>query len=42
MKFRFVPIMYTIEGKKIVEKLWEETMQELSFANVQGILNDMK
>ncbi|KAJ9633402.1 hypothetical protein H2204_007119 [Knufia peltigerae] len=38
----FVQLMYTPEGKRIIEKLWQETLEELRFANVQGILEDMK
>ncbi|KIW20329.1 hypothetical protein PV08_00904 [Exophiala spinifera] len=38
----FVPLMYTSEGKQVIDKVWRETMEELSFANVQGILDEMK
>ncbi|KAI1324279.1 NAD(P)-binding protein [Xylariaceae sp. FL0255] len=33
------PIVYTEEGYKIAEQLWEETMEELSFANTREIIN---
>ncbi|KAI0179260.1 NAD(P)-binding protein [Hypoxylon sp. FL1284] len=32
------PIIYTPEGEKISKQLWRETMDELAFANVEGIL----
>ncbi|RYP48692.1 hypothetical protein DL768_005472 [Monosporascus sp. mg162] len=35
------PIIYTEEGKKISERLWSETMAELSFAKVQDIVNEL-
>jgi hypothetical protein len=34
--------MYTPEGKQIIDRLWEETIAELNFADVQGILDGMK
>ncbi|KAJ5371905.1 Short-chain dehydrogenase/reductase SDR [Penicillium concentricum] len=33
------PIIYTAEGKKISEQLWQETKEELAFAKVEEILN---
>ncbi|KAK0724467.1 hypothetical protein B0H67DRAFT_568018 [Lasiosphaeris hirsuta] len=36
-----VPIFYTDEGKEIVQRLWDETMEELSFANVKKIIEDI-
>lgn len=33
------PTVYTPEGKTITERLWKETMAELSFAKVDEILN---
>lgn len=39
---RFVDLMYTPEGKQIIERLWQETLAELGFAGVQGILEGMK
>ena len=35
-------MLYTPEGQKIAQRLWDETMQELHFANAEGILNSMK
>lgn len=35
-------MMYTPEGKTVTEKLWKETVAELSFANVQGVLDGFK
>ncbi|RYP08080.1 hypothetical protein DL764_002120 [Monosporascus ibericus] len=34
-------IIYTEEGKKISERLWSETMSELSFAKVQDIVDEL-
>lgn len=36
------PIIYTPEGKRISEQLWQETMTELSFAKVEDILKSIK
>lgn len=30
--------MYTSEGEKIAQQIWEETMSELSFAKVEDII----
>jgi NAD(P)-dependent dehydrogenase (short-subunit alcohol dehydrogenase family) len=35
-------IMHTGEGKSAMERLWEETMVELDFADVKGILASIK
>lgn len=32
-------LMYTPEGKQTTERLWEETLEELRFANVRDILS---
>ncbi|ROV93882.1 hypothetical protein VPNG_09496 [Cytospora leucostoma] len=32
------PILYTSEGKEVSERLWKETMAELSFAKVEDIV----
>ncbi|KAE8342847.1 hypothetical protein BDV24DRAFT_173547 [Aspergillus arachidicola] len=37
----FATVLYTPEGKQIIEKLWDETMAELKFADVKGILRSM-
>jgi hypothetical protein len=34
--------MYTPEGKEIMERLWQETMKELSFTNLSDILDGLK
>jgi hypothetical protein len=34
--------MYTDDGKRAMERLWKETMAELGFAGVEGILDSMK
>ena len=41
-KARFPKMMYTIEGKKAMERLWVETMVELEFANVREILTALE
>ncbi|KAI1477686.1 NAD(P)-binding protein [Daldinia eschscholtzii] len=38
----FHAALYTPEGKEIANKLFEETMEELDFANARGILESMK
>lgn len=38
---RFATVLYTPEGKQIIERLWDETVVELKFADVQGILRSM-
>jgi hypothetical protein len=38
---RFHEMMYTPEGKKTMETLWEETLEELSFARVKDALGEM-
>ena len=35
-------MLYTQEGNKIADRLWDETMTDLEFANVQGILATMR
>jgi hypothetical protein len=42
MMGRFPKLMYTEEGKKCMERLWNETMEELKFANVKDILASIK
>lgn len=34
--------LYTPEGREAADKLWEETMKELEFAGVRGIMESMK
>ncbi|KAF3915855.1 hypothetical protein AA313_de0201167 [Arthrobotrys entomopaga] len=38
----FPPFLHTKEGQDAADKLWEETMSEYKFANVQRILDSMK
>lgn len=35
-------MMYSKLGRQIGDKLWNETMVELHFAKVEGILNKVK
>jgi hypothetical protein len=35
-------MLYTPEGQNLIERVWKETMAELSFAGVEGILESMK
>lgn len=35
---RMAPIVYTSEGAHIAKVLWNETLTELSFAGVDGII----
>jgi len=35
-------MLYTPEGKEIIDQLWKETIAELAFADVQGILDSLK
>jgi hypothetical protein len=39
---RFAAFVYTPEGESIREHLWKETMGEFEFAEVQGILDNLK
>jgi hypothetical protein len=38
----FAAFLYSIEGKVVIERVWEETMAELDFAGVRAILDSMK
>lgn len=33
--------MYADKGRKLADRLWEETMEELSFAGVSKIIQDL-
>lgn len=35
-------MMYSDLGRQISAKLWNETMEELRFAGVEGVLNGVK
>lgn len=39
MTHRYAALVYGKSGKEIANKIWEETLQELSFADVRGILD---
>jgi hypothetical protein len=36
------PLVYTAEGERIAKKLWEELLDELSFAGVRGIVRGLE
>ncbi|KAK8064040.1 hypothetical protein PG996_008692 [Apiospora saccharicola] len=36
------PMMYTEEGHRLGDRLWDETMEELSFAKVEELLEELK
>lgn len=35
------PLVYSVEGKDITEQLWNETIEEFSFAQVDSIIRDI-
>lgn len=35
-------MVYEPEGKVVIDRLWEETLDELEFAGVKGVLKDMQ
>ena len=39
---RFAAFLYTLEGKVVIERAWEETLAELDFAGVRNILEAVK
>ena len=39
---RFAALLYTPEGKDLTDKVWAETMKELSFVGIEGILGAMR
>lgn len=39
---RFAKLCYAPDGKQVMEQLWQETMQELAFANAKEILMSMR
>ena len=39
---RFASVLYTPEGQKLIDKVWNETLAELSFANVEAIVRGMR
>lgn len=34
--------VYEPDGREIIDRLWGETMEEFDFADVKGILKDLK
>jgi hypothetical protein len=42
MTFRFPASMYTADGRKMTDKVWEEMKAELAFADVQKVLDEMR
>jgi hypothetical protein len=38
----FASFLYTAEGKVVTKRVWEETLAELEFAGVRGILESMR
>lgn len=41
-EIRYRDILYTEEGKRVEDRIWEETMEELNFAGASKILQEMK
>ena len=41
MIFRFAAFVYTPAGKQATERLWQETIDEFKFVNVQDILESV-
>jgi len=39
---RFAAFLYTLEGKTVIERVWEETLNELDFAYARATLDSMK
>lgn len=39
---RMAPVVYHAEGKRIAERLWNETMEELEFAHAAEIVEGLK
>lgn len=40
--YRWPPMMYTEEGRRLGERLWDETMAELRFAEIEELLKGLK
>ncbi|KAK9427363.1 hypothetical protein V1505DRAFT_47182 [Lipomyces doorenjongii] len=38
----FPPLLYTTLGKDTIERLWRETLDEFSFADIRSVLESMK
>jgi hypothetical protein len=39
---RMAPMVYTPEGEEIAARLWQETMDEFSFAGLKEILDTVR
>jgi hypothetical protein len=37
---RFAALLYGPDGQQLIEKVWKETLAELSFANIEGVLKE--
>ncbi|KAK4948642.1 hypothetical protein LTR10_012646 [Elasticomyces elasticus] len=37
----YAPFQYTAKGKEVMERLWQETLEEFSFVDVNGILKSL-
>ena len=37
----YAPFQYTLDGKEVMTRLWQETLNELKFVDVDGILNSL-
>ncbi len=35
------PFVYTEQGRNVAQRLWKETMDELAFANVENIIQEL-
>jgi hypothetical protein len=35
------PLIYKPDGEQLIKRLWKETMDELAFANVEDILQNL-
>ena len=42
LKHRFAPFVYSDDGKELREVLWEETLDEFSFAHARQVVNSMQ
>lgn len=41
LDYRFPKVMYSLEGKRASDTLWEETLADLNWVGVRGILSAM-
>ena len=40
--YKFNSILYTPDGKELMEKVWQDTIDGLAFADVRGMVNTIK